>query len=265
MNLYLYIYKWKIIQSLPRFKFPQEFRLSANEKHFPNRYKSTKHLEEVIAPYFKKECSIEGLDESQKTLVITDVFTGQMTPELLDSYKAYKICVITVPANITKYYQAMDLTVNKEAKPFLKRKFVNGYSHQVVNQLSEGKPLESMQVPLKLSLIKPIHTGWLVEFYNYMTSAEGKKYIHSGWRASGITDAIKMGKANLPPIDPFNDLDQLLPLTDETLEIDSVIAITKEQNGLRSSSDHEYDISSDSDSKWECGDKRSAFDAFTLV
>ena len=182
------IYKGKTMQSLPRFKFPREFCLSANEKHFSNRYESMKYLEEVIVPYFKKQRSVEGLD--QKALVIMDIFTGQMTPGVLDSYKAYNICVINVPANMTKFYQPLDLTVNKEAKRFLKRKFVNWYSHQVSNQLSEGKPLESVQVSLKLSLIKPIHAGWLVEFYNYMTSAEGKKYIHSGWRASGITDAI---------------------------------------------------------------------------
>ena len=258
------ICKGKTVQSLPRFKFPRKFCLSANEKHFSNRYESMKHLEEVIVPYFKKQRSIEGLDESRKALVIMDVFTGQMTPEVLDSYKAYSICVINVPANMTKYYQPLDLTVNKEVKRFLKRKFVNWYSHQVSNQLSEAKPLESVQVPLKLSLIKPIHAGWLTEFYNYMTSAVGKKYIHSVWRTSGITDAIKVGKVNLPPIDPFNDLDPLLPLTEKTPEIDSVIAITEEQNGLRSSSDHECDISSDSDSEWEYDDERSAFDAFTL-
>ena len=74
-----------------------------------------------------------------------------------------------------------------------------------------------------------------------------------------------MGKANLPPIDPFNDLDPLLPLTEKTPQIDSAIAITKERNGIRSSSDDEYDISSDSDSKCECDDEGSAFDAFTLV
>ena len=84
-----------------------------------------------------------------------DTFTGQMTPEILDSYKAYNLCVINVPANMTKYYQPLDLTVNFEAKCFFKRKFVDWYSKQVSNQPSEGKPLESVQVPLKLSIIKP--------------------------------------------------------------------------------------------------------------
>ena len=126
---------------------------------------------------------------------------------------------------MTKYYQPLDLTVNREAKRFLKRKFVDWYSYQVSNQISEGKPLESVQVPLKLPIINPVHVGWLVEFYSYMTLAEGKKYIYSEWRASGITDAVQVDVANLLPIDLFNDLGPLLPSRQETEEFDSVIAI----------------------------------------
>ena len=126
---------------------------------------------------------------------------------------------------MTKYYQLLDLTVNREVKRFLKRKFVDWYSYQVSNQISEGKPLESVQVPLKLPIINPVHVGWLVEFYSSMTLAEGKKYIYSEWRASGITDAVQVDVANLLPIDLFNDLGPLLPSRHETEEFDSVIAI----------------------------------------
>ena len=176
-----------------------------------------------------------------------DIFTEQTIPETLDSYKVYDIYVIHVLADLTKYYQPLDLTVNREAKRFLKRKFVDWYSCQVSNQLSDGKSLESVQVPVKLSIIKPIHPGWLVQFHNYMISAGEKKFIYSGWRAPGITDAVQMGQANLLPIDPFNDYNPLLPLTQETQEFDSVIATPEEQNGLRSSSDEEYDGSSNDD------------------
>ena len=78
------------------------------------------------------------------------------------------------------------------------------------------------------------------------------------------TDAVQMVRVNLPPIDPFNDLDPLLPLTHETQEFDLVIAIPEEQNGLRCGSRHdEYDKSSDDDSEWEYNE-RSAFDAFIV-
>ena len=119
----------------------------------------------------------------------------------------------------------------------------------------------SVQVPLKLSIMKPLHSGWLVEFYNFMASSEGKKYIESGWKTSGITDAISMGKENLPPIDPFNDLDPLLPSIEESEENVSVIAIPDEQNGIRSNSYEEDSQSSDEDSEWEY-DERSAFDLY---
>ena len=155
-----------------------------------------------------------------------------------------------------EYYQPLDSTVNREAKRFLKRKFVDWYSYQVSNQLSEGKPLKSVQATLKLSIIKPIHVGWLVEFYNYMISAERKKCICGGWRPSGITNALHMGKVNLPLIDALKDLDPLLPSTEETQEFDSVIAIPEEQNGLRCGSDDEYD---------ESGNKKSAFDTFIVA
>ena len=72
-----------------------------------------RHKEEMIVPYFKKQLSIEGLDESQKALVIMDALTGQMTPEILDSCKAYNTCVINVPANMIKYYQ----TAGFDSKP----------------------------------------------------------------------------------------------------------------------------------------------------
>ena len=122
-------------------------------KIFFKSYELIKYLEEVIVPYFKRQRSIEVLDESQKALVIMDVLTGQMSPEILGSYKAYSICVIHVPGNLNKHYQALDLTVNHESNIFLQRKFVDWYSYLVSNQLSEDKPLESVEVLLKLSII----------------------------------------------------------------------------------------------------------------
>ena len=89
------------------------------------------------------------------------------------------------------------------------------------------------------------------------------KYICSGWRASGITDAAQIGKVNLTPIDSFNDLDPLVSSTQEIQELNSVIPVQEEQNGLRCRSDDECDESSDDNSEVEC-DERSAFDTFIV-
>eukprot|EP00794_Sanderia_malayensis_P013334 gene13334-14712_t len=139
-----------------------------------------------------------------------DVFTGQMTSEVLALFMEHNICIVNVPPNMTKYYQPLDLTVNGYAKRFTKNKFNEWYAQQITKQLQEGNKLENVDVKLRLSTLKPLHAGWLVALYNEMTSAKGKEIISSGWRAAGIKDAVRLGLKNLPTIDPFHDIDPLL-------------------------------------------------------
>ena len=49
-----------------------------------------------------------------------------MTIAVLDAFKEADICIVNVPANMTKYYQPLDLTVNGYAKRYLKRKLSSG-------------------------------------------------------------------------------------------------------------------------------------------
>ena len=43
-----------------------------------------------------------------------------------------------------------------------------------------------------------------------MTTSKGKEIIDRGWKAAGISDAVKLGSSKLPPIDPFHDIDPML-------------------------------------------------------
>ena len=43
-----------------------------------------------------------------------------------------------------------------------------------------------------------------------MTGSKGKEIIDSGWKAAGISDAVKLGSSKLPPFDPFHDIDPML-------------------------------------------------------
>ena len=103
------IYGGKTQQSLPRYQFPTGFSLSVNEKHFSNTNESIKLLKEIIVPYVKKERESKGLGEDQKALVIMDVFTGQMTSDVKDVLEVNNILVTNVPANMTRFYQPLDL------------------------------------------------------------------------------------------------------------------------------------------------------------
>ena len=76
---------------------------------------------------------------------------------------------------MTRFYQPLGLTVNGSAKRFLAKKFNGWYSKQISDELESGKSLEEIDVKLRLSTLKPLHAGWIVDLFNYMTSAEGKK------------------------------------------------------------------------------------------
>ena len=89
-------------------------------------------------------------------------------------------------------------------------KFNKWYTDQVTRQLNDGKQIENVDIPLRLSILKPIHAEWMLSLFNQMTTEEGKEIILSGWRAAGISDAIKLGSAGMLTLDPFDDIDPMI-------------------------------------------------------
>ena len=123
---------------------------------------------------------------------------------------------------MTNLPQPLDLTVNGYAKKFCRKRTNHWYMEQITEQLDDGKQIEEVDVKLQLTRLKPLHAEWLVELFNHMTTSQGKEIIMSGWKASGIIEAIKKGTVILPNLDPFNDLDPLLtesPNTEECFDI----------------------------------------------
>ena len=204
------IYGDKTSQSLPRYRFPKGFCLSFNPKHFSNTNESIKFLKEIITPYVVKQRELLKCQVDQKALVTMDVFTVQMTAKVLNASEEANILIFNVPANMTKYYQPLGLTVNGQAKRFLKSKFTEWHSSQIRAYLDKGVSIDDIEVVLQLSKIKPIHAGWLVELYNHTTTSKGKETIDSGWKAADVSDTVKLGSSKLPPIYPFHDIDPML-------------------------------------------------------
>ena len=64
---------------------------------------------------------------------------------------------------------------------------------------------KDVNVECKLSVLKPIHATWLVEMYNYVTSAQGRIHVLKGWEKAGIKGVV-MGGEVLPPVDPYRDI-----------------------------------------------------------
>ena len=81
---------------------------------------------------------------------------------------------------MTNLFQSLDLTVNRNAKAFMKKKFSKWYSLEVMKQVDSGKNMEKIEVKLLLSKIKPLHASWHIELYKHFTSTAGKQIIANG-------------------------------------------------------------------------------------
>ena len=181
-------------------------------------------------PCFTKKRRDLDLTADQKDLLIFDVFTGQMTSDVKEVIEKHNFIVVNVPGNMTKYYQVLDLTVNKYAKAFTRKKFNEWYAKEIHRQLDAVISLKEVDVKLRLSVMKPVHAHWMVELYNHMTTGEGKKNIESGQRAAGIQDAVKLRLKNLPTVDPFSDIDPMLddPRSDDQ-NLDALCGMSQEE------------------------------------
>ena len=99
-------------------------------------------------PYIKKKQTEMKLPETQKTLIIWDVFRGQMTERVKDKLTSLSIEPVSVPANMTHFFQPLDLTVNGSAIMFMRKQFTEYCSHQ----------LENIEVDFRLTSLKPLHS-----------------------------------------------------------------------------------------------------------
>lgn len=160
-------------------------------------------IDKVIAPYVERKRKELKLAPTQKALLIWDVFKGQKTAKV--SKKLASLNITIVPANMTHFFQPLDLTVNGEAKRFMKDKFTAWYSNEVKQQIESGGDSTDVNVDLRLTVLKPLHAVWLVDLYNHLTSPVCVRLIAKGWEKAGISDLLD-GQTDLPPEDPFTDI-----------------------------------------------------------
>ena len=103
------------------------------------------------------------------------------------------------------FFQLLDLTVNSQANKFYKENFTSWHLEEVQRQLDRRTSFEDIEVDLRMSVIEPLHTGWLVTLYNYLTGDEGRRYILKRLEKAGVKEITNSNKP-LPPVDPFEEI-----------------------------------------------------------
>ena len=126
-----------------------------------------------VNPYLQSKRLELGLPETQKALVILDMFKAHRCEVVQKMFFDLNIICIFVPANCTDQLQPPDLSVNKPVKSVMRKCFVQWYSEKVAEQLDVGTSVDSVSVGLQMSVVKNfecklVHRGfWLNQEYTW--------------------------------------------------------------------------------------------------
>ena len=118
--------------------------------------------------------------------MILDEFKGQTTNRVLNLLQRHHLFYVIVPANCTDHLQPLDVSVNRAAKQFLRKKFENWYADNIVAQKNTRKELEP--VDMRLAIVKPIAAKWMISLYDYLVAHPD--IIRNGFKHVGITDFL---------------------------------------------------------------------------
>ena len=182
--------------------FPVEFNFTFTDNHWSNEEMVIELSEEIIFPYLNSVKQSMNLPADQKSMLIFDVFCGQKTEKVKELIESNDCVILHVPSNMTNYFQMLDLNVNGHAKEFLKEMFELWYADQVQKQVVAGKDTYDINIPLKLSDLKPTHAKWIIGLYDHLRNSE--EMVLKSWEMAGLEEAFTM---ELPPDDPYADLD----------------------------------------------------------
>ena len=95
-------------------------------------------IDKLIVPNVERKRKELKLAPTQKALLTWDVFRGQKTAKVQKKLVSLNIAIVSVPTNVTHFFQPLNLTVNGEAKRFIKDKFTIWYSDEVKQQIESG-------------------------------------------------------------------------------------------------------------------------------
>ena len=96
--------------------------------------------------------------------------------------------------------------------------------------------------------------------FHFCLTCEGRNNVLSGWRASGIADAVRLGLSKLSFIDPFDDIDAMMEVPNTDDNIRSVCDLTAHEVGIGYSRD-DSNSEDEENYQWQCDD-READDVF---
>lgn len=160
----------------------------------------------VLLPYFNGVKAKLGLPATQKALIVWDAFKGHGCVSVKKLLADTNVETSDVPKNLTHLLSPLDLTVNKSIKLIERQEFTSYFTVNVARALQRnpGVDVADIELDTRKTVMRPLHAQSLCKVYSFFATPQGKLIIANGWRAAGITDAVKDARATVSDIlDPF--------------------------------------------------------------
>ena len=182
------IYTGSTNQVHPKFSFPEGWHITHTQNHWSNSESMCDYINNVIVPYVENVREHLPLSRGDvSALCIFDMFKAHQVSDFKELMTKNNIRMQCVPTGCTSELQPLDLSGNDEFKKHIKNELSNWYAWQVQSELESGKPLEAIQIDLKLSTLNPVHARWLVSAFDSIKS----ETIKLGPQTSGIYNRLK--------------------------------------------------------------------------
>ena len=170
------IYGEKTQRSILRYKLPKNLSVIANQP-FSNSNKSLKLTDKIIVSHIQSERAKLQLQNDHPALSLIDALLGQMTTAGLHKLHENYILSVRVSSNMTNLFRLLNLTVNRAAKAFMKRRFTEWYNQEIWKEMESGKELNDIGIKPMLNILKSLHSSRVIELYKYFTSQKGAEII----------------------------------------------------------------------------------------
>ena len=177
------IYEGKTPCCHPCYQFPPEWDITHSLKHWSNEATIFQYVENIIFPYVPATRSAFTDDTAA---LVMDSFKGHITSVVTNLFEENNIHVCLPQPNTTDLLQPMDLSVNKQAKDFLKQRFEEWYAKQLDGKDPETTTLEP--TPLGLPVLKELGAKWMVGMLNIF--AQNPQIIVNRFVRVEITGAL---------------------------------------------------------------------------
>ena len=109
------------------------------------------------------------------------------------------VATADVPKNLTHLLSPLDLTVNKSIKVIERQEFSSYFTKTVTDALKKDPSLDVADIKLdtRTVVMRPLHARSLCKIHSFFETPRGQLITANGWKAAGITDAVKDARATV--------------------------------------------------------------------